>query len=422
MKTTVSEIAAGSGRYFLSGLAGSASTFLIALMVARFLGRDGLGVFSTAFMMVMIGVLLSDLGMNSFIVREFAKAGERASPGVGSLLRSRLVVAIAVSAVLVAGSSLFLPVGRFGVVIASSAILIVSRSASGVFESYIKSRLRSGLHLAIAVCTGLLQCVLVAIVLLAGRGVGAVLCALSGVEVARSAFLFAVLHEEIGEKREHGTLRQGLGPVLVQSLPFAIMAVLSLISDRADIFLLAAFRGAAEAGVYSAADRFLMVGNLVDFALFSYALPLFSSITDRGEIDRLTRRMLAGLMSLAIVGGVVLYVAAPALLRLTFRFSESALPLGVLAFSLPALFANSLARSALCAARLEKTIARIFGVACVLNLALNILIIPRFGAGGTAVVAVVTEYFVTGMYAILYFRNVVETVPVPLRPSLIRET
>ena len=48
----------------------------------------------------------------------------------------------------------------------------------------------------------------------------------------------------------------------------------------------------------------------------------------------------------------------------------------------------------------------IFGIASIGNLALNILLIPRFGAVGSAVIAVGTEYGISVMYAILYGRSV----------------
>jgi O-antigen/teichoic acid export membrane protein len=132
-----------------------------------------------------------------------------------------------------------------------------------------------------------------------------------------------------------------------------------------------------------------------------------SSVASRSQLDRITKQTLTVLLSVSIVGALALYLAAPILMGLTFRFSESTPLLRILSLSLPAIITHSILRTSLFSLHQERAVAIVFGVACVLNILLNIAFIPQFGAMGAAVISTFTEYSIVGMYGVLYFKKVV---------------
>ena len=416
MERRLLDIAKGSGAYLLSALSGSGATFVMALFISWYLGKDGLGILSTALTFVMLGTLLSDLGINSFIVREFAAGFTRPVVSPGTLLAFRILVSSVVAALMVLTVTLLTPVGGFAGALNASALLIVLKSANGIFENYLKARSKSSTFLMIGIASNLLQAFLVYWVLASGSGVSDALTALAGAELAKGVALAWVTRGALidGGYRD-GILPRKMKPVLVQSLPFAVMAVFSLLSDRADIFLLLAYRGTAAAGLYSAADRFLMIGNMVDFSLLASALPVFSSLASTGALHDLTRRTMIVLAAMSLFGSALLWVAAPWLVGITFRFPESVPLLRIMALALPAMTANSILRISLFAAHQERPVAAVFAVACIFNLGMNALFIPRYGVAATCVIAVLTEYGVTAMSAILYSRGILRNSYLSLR-------
>jgi O-antigen/teichoic acid export membrane protein len=218
-----------------------------------------------------------------------------------------------------------------------------------------------------------------------------------------------LLKDELMAVTPIDTTRDRIKQTLLQSTPFALMALLSTATDRADLFLLAGMLGTAQAGVYAAADRFLMIGNLVEFALFASLFPILSSLTSRAQIIELTLRTSKVMISIAVVGAVILFAGAPLLIRFTFRFPESIPLLRILSLALPGMVANSLFRVALFSLRQERSVAAIFVLTCLGNIFLNLIFIPRFGTAASASVAVLTVYAVTLMYGVLYMRSVAQT-------------
>jgi O-antigen/teichoic acid export membrane protein len=185
-------------------------------------------------------------------------------------------------------------------------------------------------------------------------------------------------------------------------LPFAFIGAVAYVTSRIDVFLLGVLRGAQEAGIYAAADRFLISGNLLAYALYSASFPVISSIADAGQRRQVVARTLRNGALVSSAGALLLFLAAPVLIGLTYRFAESVTLLRILALSFPAVIVNTIVGSALFALHRERQIALVLGSACVANIAANFFCIPVYGALSSAVISVLTEYGFSGIYLFLY--------------------
>ena len=416
------EILKGSSSYFISAVASNASTFVVALFVSWYLGKEGIGLLSIGLTIVLFGSLLSDLGINSFAIREYAGTTRSRLMSLRSLVILRFVVAVFVAACFALAAALFIPVSQIGVLALSSALLIIFRSASGVLESFLKATMQQRRFFILTVSMALAQVTLVLIALSTGSGIGIVFFILAGVELSRCAVMIIMLRGDLAPSAfQADDTTNRVKQTLLQTAPFAAMAVLSTITDRADLFLLAGMVGPAEAGVYAAADRFLMVGNLVEFALFASLLPILSSLASRSHINELTLRTGKVIVLIAAAGSAALFITAPLLIRITFHFPESIHLLRILALALPGIVANSLIRVALFSVRREKSVMFIFALTAVGNILLNFMLIPRFGAVGSASVAVLTVYAMTAMYSVLYVKSMIEPSTVELSRAAVQE-
>jgi O-antigen/teichoic acid export membrane protein len=171
------------------------------------------------------------------------------------------------------------------------------------------------------------------------------------------------------------------------------------------VVLLGALRGSQEAGVYAAADRFLISGNLLAFALYGAAFPAFSAMTDLVHRHRVVIQTIRTGILLSAGGAAVLFIFAPELISLTYRFTESVALLRILSLSVPGVIVNSILGSALFALHRERLIATVLGVTCAANIVLNCVSIPLFGATGSAVISVLTEYGFMGVYGVVFVQE-----------------
>ena len=403
----VLDIVRGSSAYFITGVVSSAAPFLISLLVSRYLGKEALGLFSVCFALVLAGVLISDLGLNALILREFAGEQRGTTTNLRTLLAVRTGASLFVGIVLVGIAFLFVSSPDPVLLSSTAFVLIILRSVAGALENVVKARLYRTIYVLMTIGGSITHVALAFIVLNNGLGIAAVFLVMSSVETVKALLLGWILRSDLSGAGSPLQLTiTHLLAVLRQGLPFAFIGLFTLLVEKAGLFLLAAMQGNGEAGIFSAADRFLVIGVLLDSALFASALPVFSLLPSRSHLNHITKQTLAIVLSLATAGTVFLLVGAPALIGLTFHFPDAIPLLQILAFSLPALLLNSVLRITLFSLHHEREVAAAFGLSCLANLVLNLALIPHYGATGAAVVSVVTEYGTSIMYGLLYYRTV----------------
>ncbi|MEO8168700.1 MAG: oligosaccharide flippase family protein, partial [bacterium] len=127
MYEKTNQIFKGAASYLTSGIVTSVGTFLVSILVSRYLGKEGLGIFSISLSVVLMGVISSEFGLNPLIMREFAAGGKPVRS-----LRSIFFIRFAASGVIaalvfVAGSLLHLA-NTTELILSGTALLIVSRS------------------------------------------------------------------------------------------------------------------------------------------------------------------------------------------------------------------------------------------------------------------------------------------------------
>ena len=375
----------------------TASLFVVAVAIARSLGSEAFGTFSVTMTAIAIAGLVADLGLDSLITREFAPREDSPARAFSQFLRVKLVTSSALAVAAVAGT-LLIPIPHRGVVVAG-ALYLVSRSASSGLEHYCKATRRRTLLVAASFGAGLLAVGGIVVGLRLGINVQQCIVVLGCVESLRALALWWSVRRRAFCP---DAVRIPVGHLVREGIPFAAMGIFGLILARADILLLALLSGPREAGLYSAADRFLFAGNLLAFAVYGSSLPLFAGILDAGLRKKTVKHAILAGFLVSALGSVLLSLFATYLINATFGFPESAGLLRVLALTLPFLIVNTILGTALFALHQEALVARILGIACAVNILLNLAFIPVYGAVASAVICVGTEALLTLVYARIY--------------------
>ncbi|MCS6962790.1 oligosaccharide flippase family protein [Thermoflexus sp.] len=175
--------------------------------------------------------------------------------------------------------------------------------------------------------------------------------------------------------RAPGALREGL-----RMLGFGIVGALYA---RADSLMLLTWRGPVEAGFYGLAYRFYEAGLLLSNALFTAILPRLAM---EAHPERRAHRLLKILLGLAALSALGLTFLADPLIRLPFGSAyQPAIPmLRGLVWAWPPAFLSSLGSAIWIARGRSDRLFRAFLFGTALNLALNALLIPRWGGMGAA--------------------------------------
>lgn len=197
---------------------------------------------------------------------------------------------------------------------------------------------------------------------------------------------------------------------LKKSLPYATIVLLMTLYTRIDVLMLDQLLpdGNFHVGVYAAAYRLLDASNMIGYLFASLLLPMFSRmIKTKAPVSDL----LESSFRLLIFGSIVLASTICVFRQpIVERMYDHATPywgdvLGILIWSFVPVSITYIFGALLTANENIQKMNRIFAFGIGLNVVLNLVLIHRFQAVGTAMSTLITQTVVTSFLAVLLFRE-----------------
>lgn len=362
--------------------------FGFLIYIARQLPPEQIGVFAVLITITELLAVLSGTGLMDLITREVARQPEAVRSLVSKYCRLRflyllLLVPLALLAVRFTGMREHL---------LPAAILCLSlfpRAASESFQGALRGLHRSReffyLELVQGVC--LMATALVLVPLRPGITVAVTAEAVSWIAGGiGGAWLLRGHRSQAGAKTDYRGLFR-------KTFAFNLYPLVVSVYDRIDVILISRLVGDFAAGIYSIPYRCLATLQIVPYGVLTAYLPDLS-VSDWSETSLSRVRRVFGMLyffSLTIVATAI--PLAPAFFSFVFgdAYLSSAGLLRVLVWASVPMFANFMLNVVLLARNRELVFLRTALVCTLVNVALNLLLIPRYGAMAAAVVTIVTE-------------------------------
>jgi O-antigen/teichoic acid export membrane protein len=201
--------------------------------------------------------------------------------------------------------------------------------------------------------------------------------------------------------------------IIRQSFPFAILVLLMAFYNRIDSVMLERMLddGARYAGIYAAAYRLLDAANMFAYLFAVLLLPIFARMLKQKEpIEELIKLSFTLVITPAIIVAIGSYFYSDELMRLLYsihenetsaeylyRIGQSSLVFGVLMTCFCAISAMYVFSTLLTANGNLKILNIIALSGMVINIVLNIILIPRMQAYGSALATLVTQFLTAGI-------------------------
>jgi O-antigen/teichoic acid export membrane protein len=359
------------------------------IVLARHLGDEQYGRYTTLIAYSAIVSVLADLGLSPLYTREAARSPGRIPEYLGTLLGGKLALGIAASLALAVALA-FANLG--GLLVPGAALLVLTAYASLLRNTfYARGRVEFE---AVAVVA---ETAIVAGLILLGARLGA------GVEfflwsyAASYAFTCVyclVVISVFGLGRPKVAFDAALFLRWLRlAAPFALGAFLTNLYFRADVTILQHDKPFQEVGWYTFAYKPFEALQFVPLAVQATVYPLLA-VYYRDSRDRLAGAYARFFKILLVLGWpltVGTFVLAQPVGRLFQLFPQSIPALRILALAIVFLFVNSAFTAMLYGIDRQDLFAWTTGIAVVVNVALNLALIPTFGYLAAASVTVVTE-------------------------------
>lgn len=397
---------------WIGSLLGAGCAFLTQVVLARQLGPGQFGLFASALAMTTLFAPLASFGIAGYWLKVFGQEGWKAMRWLpGSFSFSALSTFVVVAMLVIWSffgpndpvTAKILPIlsfyilGQVALELVSGKLQLEERYTSLALWQFLPHFARLVLIVFLAYFPGILLDVQIVVL---SYAVIAILIFLTGViqlhHMYSGAFLLNGHAIEGGLAIQEKVVHPGILMVASQAWPFGMGGIFYLIYYQSDIILLKYLVGAEAAGIYNVAFLVMSAVYLLPSVVYQkFMLPKlhrwanfdkerFYDTYRRGSLLMLT----GGTVAMLFLWGVLPWVI-PAVFGVDYQ--GAVLLLQILAFAAPVRFLASSLSSVLTAKNLMKMKIGIMGLAALLNIAINLILIPTYGELGAAVATLITE-------------------------------
>jgi O-antigen/teichoic acid export membrane protein len=380
------------------------ATAALYVFIGRKLGASSFGVFSFALSFVTLVTALGYFGQDVVLAREVSKDRTKLERYYSNAMVARFMFSVPPLLVI----SLLLWAGGMS----QHTLLVVLLLGLGFTGDYM-------VQVPFAVFQAYERAEFIAVVLITQRwlttavaitalylhvglvGVTAIYCAGSLLAVALGT---AMMYRFIDRPRLHIHLR-GAIDVTREAFPIGIAFVALAVMFRVDMTLLAAFKPAREVGNYNAAYKLLETTAFFSWAVNVAVLPSLARLTPNSTptVGFVYQRGLKLLLALTLPVAVGFVVLAQPIIQLLWgsQFHKASEALALIGPTIPAFAIASLTAQLFFSQGRRPTVAKVYAALAVVNITLNLILIPPLGLFGSAAVASFSELLLAGTMIVL---------------------
>lgn len=380
---------------------------LLYIYAARKLGNTGFGKYSFAYSFCALFMIFIDLGLNTLLVRDIAKQREKTANYVSNITMIKLGASLFVFLLITLIVNILGYPPDMKILIQLMAVMTAGVGfldfIGSVFCAWEKMNYESWIKIFNKVLVSFFGIGL----LYLGYG----LIAFSGA-VAASYVISAVLGIYLVQKiitRIKFTFDLKFWYNLVKTaFPLGLANVFILIYLRADVVMLG-FLGApeGEVGWYSASRKIIESLESLPYLITWGMLPIISDMygRDREVFARINEKVFKFMMIICMPVVFGLFVLSDKITLFIYGegFIESSISLKILIWAVIFLFSNYIFTNMLVVIEKQRYIAASTFLTVIVNLGMNILLIPRLGYIGATIALLFTQ--VAAVVLMLYFLN-----------------
>lgn len=380
-------VLANSVMLVVAGVAERAGSLLVALILSRAAGADGLGAYVTVIAYYQLLTVAAEVGVSNYLVREIST--ELGS--TGRWLTHAVLLAVAASGAMTGAALLVVPhlglepdvrTGTYVVLVGvlPAALNVVARAVFVAHQLVVFDAAANVVASVVLVVSGWF-------LIDGGRGVLALVVAYVLTRVGITIWSFAVIHGRIAP------LRAGFDPAFARSMlrglrPFAGSTLVGALFARPELLMLSVLASSTQVGNFGAAFKTVDLWQLLPETYMLNAYPVLARThgEDPARASALQRDATTALLAVGLPVAAGLWLTADDVISLLFGPElDGAVPLlRAMAVLVVVFCVHTVLWRSLSARGEQSRVLRIQVPTLVLRLVVGAALIARFGALGAA--------------------------------------
>ena len=391
--STVRRVARNTGIIIVGDIVFRLISLVVTIYLARYLGTAGFGKYNFVFAYLAFFNILTDLGLQTILVREMSRNPSITPKLIGNAYIIRLILtAIAFISSIVVISLMSYPADTTTYIyIASLTLLFVS--FSDFYRTIFEANLRMEYNIIAKLIFKGLSAFLIFLIILTKGTLLHIISALVLSEMVKMIFNYIFSRKFV---KPHFEFDLKLWKYLFkEALPIAIYSVVWIIHFRTDVVMLSMMQGDASVGIYSAAYKLGEPITLVTSALSISLFPLMSQFFKNSKeklikicefsIRYILITMLPITISVTFLADRIIFLIYGS----EFKYSASVLQILIWAFILTSI--NSVLLNLLISINQQKLNTISITLCAITNVILNFFLISILSYNGAALATVVTK-------------------------------
>lgn len=364
------------------------------VFLARFLGDVQYGRYAFAFAFTALFLIVSDLGLSVLSVREIARVPQKASEYLTTISLTKLVFSLIMVGLIVMVINLMHYPKDTTTMVYIVALITVFTSFSSFFRAIFRAFERMEYEAMTVVAERVLVVGAALAVLLLGYGLVQVVSAMLVAQAVACLFTLVICVRKFARPRL--TFDFSLSKRLVKAaLPFGIAGVFAAIIFQTDTVMLSIMKGDAAVGWYNAAYRLVLGTLFIPAAFVSSIYPVLSRffISAKDSLVMTYEKSFKFLATLAIPLGISTTLIAGKIIFLLYgvEFANSVIALQILIWAVSLMWVRAIIGYTLASIDRQIVDTRIASMCALLNVVLNLILIPRFSYIGAGIASVISQ-------------------------------
>ncbi|ALT69314.1 flippase [Methanobrevibacter millerae] len=381
----------------ISQIIASVFGFVWTILLARYLGVDNYGILGFAVSITGILGVIDDLGISTYIVRHISTNYESAPKYLGNTIPLKAIFA-AINLIVTFIILVLLNVNQFTIFITllfsiESIFISYVNTLYGTFQAFEKGKYQG-------ICNILMNTITLIFILIsifADLGLEGVTFAYILANLINLIYAYYILNKHI-VKPKYELDWNFCKKVTLLSIPFAVTGILYSIYYSIDIIMLTNMVGDYATGIYNATYKLISVLTLFYSVYTAVIFPVMSRLFKNDKklliisYEKSIKYLMLIIIPIAI--GTMFYSLDIIQLIYGHKYDQAASVLSILIWTVCLLFISGASNTLLNASHREVTVTKIYAIAAVFNVVLNLIMIPHFSYNGAAITTVLSDLLI----------------------------
>lgn len=384
----------------ISQIITSVCGFVWTILLARYLGVNNYGILGFAVSVSGILAIIDDLGISAHVVRHVATDYESAPKYVGNVIPLKIILAV-INLIVTPIILIFLKIDGYTIFITMIFTLEIifksyTNSLFGVFQAFEEGKYQ-GIGYSLMNASTLL---FIVISVYADFGLLGVSISYVLANILSFIYAYYILNKHIVKPKFEFDW-EFCKKITLLSLPFAVTGILYSIYYSIDIVMLTHLVGDYATGIYNATYKLISLLTLFYSVYTAVIFPVMSKFfkNDKKLLVMSYEKSIKYLMLVIIPIAVATMFYSLDIIQLIYghQYDDASSVLSILIWTVCLLFISGASNTLLNASHKEVTVTKIYGLAAVFNIILNLFMIPYLSYNGAAITTVLSDVLIVAL-------------------------